>query len=345
MHLHHLRVPLAALTTLSLLAPAAEAQQGVFSYTGISGYVQLTVPGSSLGAISATLQNKSDHTSNADINNDWTPTVPQTPPTPDIPAQQTLTVPGAGWTADQWASGYLCYITDSSQGEEAFLVLGNTADTLTVQTNFNLLDASRPIPATTSISLRKAQTIGNLLGVGVDTDFTSQDKIYLWNGAGWTTYFVDANGNWRKIGSFFLANDDVVFPDEGLFVQRNTPADITLTFFGDVPDKAQITTMPGPGLQFVSSRYPVETTVGQLGFENLPNWQQNDNVYLWNGSGWVTYYFNPNFNGGVGAWFKVGSLFPAGGDIIPPDSALFVSRSSVAGLAESANFHTLPYTP
>lgn len=335
-----LRCSLPPLVAVALLAAPVHAQ---VSYTKASGYVQVTVAGNTLGAVSATLQNKSDHTSNSTINDDWVDSVPQTPPTPDIPAQQTVTVAGAGWDVDEWASGHLAYIVDSSGGEEAFLILSNTSDTLTIATDFDLLDATRSIPNVTSISLRKAQTVGDLFGVGAaNTDFTLGDKVYLWNGSGWTTYFLDGAYNWRKIGSFNPANGDVVYPDEGIFIERNDETDLTLTFFGDVPGLAQVTTMPGPGLQFVSSRYPVETTIGELGFHNLPNWQQGsggDLVYIWTGTGWSTYFHT------AGGWRKIGTFDTVDNDPVNPDSAIFVSRKGVSGLAESANFHTLPYTP
>jgi hypothetical protein len=329
------------------VAAPAEAQT---TYSTASGYVQVTVPGLSLGAISATLQNKSEHTSNATVNNDWVPLDTKGTPNPldDVPAHQTLTVNGAGWTPDQWISeGYLCYIVDSNGGEEAFLIVDNTADTITVQCEFNLLDVARDIPNTTSISIRLAQTVGGLLGAGAgNTDFTATDRVYLWSGTAWTTYFVDINFNWRKSGGGFATyNDDVVFPDEGFFIQRNNANDITFTFFGDVPGKAQVTTMPGPGLQFVSSRYPVGTTIGQLGFETLPNWLRGPNgdfVYIWTGVKWDTYFFDQN---GLG-WRKQGGGFGLfDNDPVPPDSGVFVSRKGVSGPAQSANRHELPYTP
>lgn len=327
----NLRRSLTPLAAVAFLTTAAEA---VESYTNAAGYVQITIPGSSLGTVSATLQNKSNHTSNATINADFTGTA------------QTLTVAGAGWTAGQWASeGYLAYVSDASNGEEAFLITGNTSDTITIQTDFDLLDVDRDIPAVTSISIRLAQTLGGLFGFGAETDFTSVDRVFLWTGGSWATYY-HASGNWRKIGGnlFETFNDELVYPDEAFFIQRNDTNSITFTFFGDVPSKAQVTTMAGPGLQMVSTRYPVETSIGQLGFETLPNWQQGsggDLVYLWDGGSWLTYYY------AGGAWRKVGgNLFETfDNDPVPPDSGVFVSRKGISGPAESANFHVLPYTP
>lgn len=328
-----IRFTLIPLAAVSLTTATAEAQ--ATSYTLAAGYVQVTVPGNSLGAISATLQNKSDHTSNATVNNDWTAGNPST---------QTLTVAGAGWTAGQWtSSGYLAYVCDSNGGEEAFLITSNTSDTLTIAAEFNLLAPERNIPTTASISIRLAQTVGGLFGVGANTQFTTADKVYLWDGSGWTTYRVNLAGNWTKIGFFGTVNNDVVFPDEGLFVQRNDAADIVFTFFGDVPGKAQVTTMPGPGLQFVSMRYPVATTIGQLGFETLPGWVKGtsgDLVYLWDGNGWVTYYYTT-----ANTWRKVGGFGTFENDPVAPDSAIFVSRVGTGTPAESANQHALPYTP
>lgn len=339
-----IRKTLTPLVAVTFLTVSAEAQ---ISYTLAAGYVQVSVPGNTLGAVSATLQNKSDHTSNSTINNDWIPLDDMGTPNPldDVPAQQTITVTNAGWTAGQWtSSGYLCYVADSAGGEEAFLILSNTTDTITIQSNFNLLDALRTIPVTASISIRKAQTVGGLFGVGAgNTDFTTADKIYLWNGAGWTTYFVNGSFQWFKSGSFFPANDDVIFPDEGFFIQRNDPANLTLTFFGDVPGKAQVTTMPSPQLQFVSMRYPVDTTIGDLGFHNLPNWvggQGGDLIYVWNGVSWTTYFYK-----GGGKWGKSGSFFDHETDPVLADTAVFSSRGGAATEANSANYHALPYTP
>jgi hypothetical protein len=340
-----IRKTLSPLVAVALLTVPAEAQ---VSYTGSSGYVQVTLTGSALTAVSATLQNKSDHTSNVTINADWVPTVPQVPPTPDIPAQQTATATGAAWTVDQWA-GYFFYVGDSTSGEEAFLILSNTADTVTFASRFDLLDAARSIPAVTSASIRAAQTIGGLLGSGPGTPFTVADKIYLWNGTGWTTYFYVPAGpalGWHKIGSVAVVDDDAVFPGEGLFVLLAQASDIVLTFFGDVPSKAQVTTMPGPGLQFVSMRYPVDTTVGELGFHNLPDWNRGgagDLLYLWNGAGWTTYFYLDAIGPLLAGWRKIGSVAIVDTDPVGADTAVFTSRKGISSLAESANFHALPY--
>ncbi len=340
-----IRKTLTPIAAVAILTTSAEATT---SYTLAAGYVQVNVNEGGLAAVSATLQNKSDHTSNATVNADYD----------SVAGTQTVTVTGAGWGANVFLGGYLCYIADSTGGEEAFLIESHTSDTLTILTTFDLLDVARTIPAATSISIRKGQTLATLFGAPPNTDIGTGDNLYLWSGGSWTTYYV-AGGAWRKIGGGFSTfNDDIVFPDEGFFIQRASGnGDLTLTFFGDVPGKAQVTTIPGPDaaapptqtvLQFLSGRYPVETTIGALGFENLPKWRAGaggDLVYLWSQTeGWVTYYYQTG-------WRKIGGGFATfENDVVPADSGLFVQRGKPAvgdpaTPAESANAHALPYTP
>jgi hypothetical protein len=93
---------------------------------------------------------------------------------------------------------------------------------------------------------------------------------------------------------------------------------------------------------FVSMRYPAGTTVGELGFENLPGWQAGsggDTVLLWNGTGWTTYWYQTN------SWRRTGSFLAVDDDPVEAHTAVFVDRGSQATLEESANVHPLPYAP
>ena len=325
--------PLAAVLFLTASVEANTA------YTLAAGYVQVNVAAGSLGAVSATLQTKSEHTSNADIG------AHSDNGTPGDPSDdtQSITVTGAGWTPGAFVN-HLCYVSEggANPGEEAFLITGNTSDTLSVLTDFDLMAVERNFPSTASITIREGHTLTTLFGE--PGEIGTGDLIYLWNGSSWVTYYYSI-GAWRKVGGGFGDfGDDIVFPDEGFFIQRDAAnGDLTLTFFGDVPGKAQITTITGPGLRFVSSRYPVDTRVRDLGFENLPNWVEGsggDLVYLWNGSSWVTYYYFLN------AWRKVGGGFgDFGDDAVLADSGIFVARDVVSTPQESANYHALPYTP
>ena len=84
------------------------------------------------------------------------------------------------------------------------------------------------------------------------------------------------------------------------FILRRGTTDLNLVFTGAVPTKPQVTTIPGNKLTMVASRYPVGTTVAQLGFHNLPGWQEGsastgDRFFLWDGSNWLTYYRSGGF--------------------------------------------------
>jgi hypothetical protein len=232
------------IVTLSATATPSGTVLGQNASSPAYGSVQLTIPGGTLAAVSATLGNELVHVSAGTVNDDWTAS----------PAEQTITLDDADCATDQWISAgpHLAYVSDASGNEEAFLILGNTEDEITIQAGFDLLDEDRDIPGATSVAIRRAHT------------------------------FV------------------------------------------------------------VSMRYPAGTTVGELGFENLPGWQAGsggDTVLLWNGTGWTTYWYQTN------SWRRTGSFLAVDDDPVEAHTAVFVDRGSQATLEESANVHPLPYAP
>ena len=304
------------------------------------GVVKVTIAaapanGTKLTAISATLRGAIAHQGTATSLGAFNPDAGSNPPNPD----QALTQTGAGWTTNQWTTEpHLCYIENAAGAEEAYLIKSHTADELTLATSFDFFSSRYP-SGTPTFRICKANTIGSLFGTTSATVpfkksifATSADNIYTWEGNGWATYYH--NGTiWKKVGGANSSSpeNDVVFPDEGLFILRRETSDITLTFSGSVPLKDQVSTITASALTFASTRYPLGSTIEQLGFHNNPTWKKSifatsaDKVYLWSGNGWITYYHN-------GTTWKV--IAPSGTSInvnapLPADSAIFVERGSV----------------
>lgn len=260
----------------------------------------------------------------------------------------TVTDSGASWSNAQWTSEpHLLYLTNAAGAEEAYLITSHTASTLTLSVGYDLTVryGDGASPGARSYSIVKANTFGGLFGtatVQVKTGgLADADLIYAWNGDNWVTYYHNGT-NWRRTGSFANANNDVIFPDEGVFYLRRGTTDLSFVFTGGVPVKPQITTIPGDKLTMVGNRYPVGTTVTQLGFHNLAGWQAGtvstgDRFYIWNGDNWNTYYYNGT------NWKRSGSFSDVDNEAIPANSMIFVLRTSAAGPADSANVHEMPY--
>lgn len=329
------------------LALSAGSLLNAETVTDPLGVVKITIAaapsgGTKLTAISATLRNSIAYHGTATSVGSYNADAGSNPPNPDQPITQT----GAGWTTNQWTTEpHLCYIENAAGAEEAYLIKSHTADTLTLATSF---DFSTRYTSTPTFRIVKAHTFGSLFGtdsVPFHTAASSADAdvIYAWDGADWSIFWHNGT-NWKKSGLFGSANDVVIFPDEGLFVLRTQDSAVTLTLSGSVATKPQISTIPGGAFTFISSRYPVGTTVGSLGFENLPNWlsaasvSDADKFYVWD-NGWAIYWHNGT------NWKKTGLFGSADNEPIAADSAIFVERISTSSAANSANSHTLPYNP
>ena len=183
------------------------------------------------------------------------------------------------------------------------------------------------------------------------------DNVLLFNQKNqtWDTFFNNGT-HWRQSGNLNPNLDNtVVLPDRGIFILRRSTSANNLTFLGTVPSTSEKTDIPGVGSTFVSTRFPVDLTLGGAGTTALnlqtqvANWQtgtsasQADNVLLWNATNktWDTFYFSSSTN----HWRQSGNLDPDIDDkVVPIGSAMFIlRRSSSSGISPTFT-KTLPYT-
>ena len=320
------------ITMAALLLGSSGLMAQTTAFTDPSGFTTVTIEPSSLNAFSVALRNPSSYAEEST----------------SITAAA-LTQAGASWAVDQWiADPHIVYITNENGGEEAFLITSHTADTLTLSSTFDLTSRYGDGAGVNArrFMIVKAQTFGSLFGtssVELQTgSLSTADLFYIWDDGGWVTYYHNAT-NWKKTGSFANANDDVIFPDEGMFMLRRGAVDLSFVFTGSVPTKPQVSTIPGGELTMLGSRYPVGTTVAQLGLQNLQGWQNGsvssgDRFFLWSDGTWLTYYYN-------GAnWKRSGSFSNVDDEAIPENTMIFVLRESAAAPANAGNTHEIPYT-
>jgi len=243
------------------------------------------------------------------------------------------------WTAAQWTTeAHLCYIENAAGAEEAYLITGmnETTGQLTLSTTF---DITTRYSATPTYRIVKAHTIGSLFGV-TNVLFHGDDRIYLWNGTSWIIYYYDGSKWVNALDPFTSANNVVVYPSEGIFIERTQATAIDLTFNGSVPTSNQISTISGPGLTFISSNYPVDTTLATMAIQDTVSWSGDDRLFIWNGSQWDSYLYDSS------NWYKVTDPFtPVNNTPVVADSAIFIKRQSTSTEEEAELTNPLPYAP
>ena len=306
-------------------------------YTIPQGYTEVTIAGASsagetkLTAISATLLQDVAYSGAVTIG--------------AYTDSQAASVAGASWTVTQWTDEpHLAYLSVAGNAaEKAFLILENTTSGgLTLAAESDLLVN---FPASSTIKIRKANTLSSIFSSGA-SDIDGADRIYIWDngkegGPGWSTFRYSSigGGNWVNVTASSLANDMVVYPDEGIFVQRAVTTDIQLKLFGEVPSVPQVASIEGTG--FLSSRVPVNTELQNLGIQGS-NWVAGDRVYIWNADGdvWEAHRYTDL---GGGLWLDILRGALSSKQIITPNSAVFVVRESETAAGDGEITTTLPY--
>ena len=320
-------------------------------YTIPQGYTKVTISGASavgekkLTAISATLLQDVEYSGALTIGsfNDN--------PDPDADTQSASVSGVTTWAADEWTSvPHLAYVTEADDlnnadgeppAEQAFLIMGNTTNGgLTLAATS---DMTVNFPANSTVKIRKANTLSSIFASGVQ-NVNENDRVFIWDDSSnsWVSfnYIPDGPGLW--IGPAGLSNDMVVFPEEGLFYSRTVTTDLELTLFGEVPAAPQLASIEGSG--FLSSRVPVNSTIGNLGVENS-NWNADfDRLYVWkpDDGDWDSYNFIP-IPGQAGLWLKGGA--PSNDDVVAAGSAVFLLRQTENAAGTGQVKTELPYNP
>jgi hypothetical protein len=120
-----------------------------------------------------------------------------------------------------------------------------------------------------------------------------------------------------------------------------------LTFYlvGRVPEVALRLFTPPGGFALLSSPYPTPMTLAQTGFASASGWQSGpspsvtDIIETYNGSGWLTYYYNGTH------WRQAGSLLNQDSSSNPAGQIFYVSRQSSPSPNLSFVLQPLTYAP
>jgi uncharacterized protein (TIGR02597 family) len=200
-------------------------------------------------------------------------------------------------------------------------------------------DSCEILPANTFGS-----TFGAIPGIGAGTTAggVAVDNVLVWNGTTYSTYYYHSTNNrWQR--ATLNATNTIIFPDDAVFFVRKLATALPVTLMGTVPSTAEKTELIGSSNNFISNRFPVDITLGTSGIENAPGWIKgttagaSDNVLIWNGANFTTYYYHSTNN----RWQR--STLNATATPLPAAEGFFVVRS--AGTSDTVLTQNLPYTP
>ena len=266
----------------------------------------------------------------------------------------TITLNSAAFTTNQFTTTpHLLRVKSGALTGKFLTILSHDATTLTLKEpnggTAGVPDANLTgLLANDTCEILPANTFGStfganaLIGSGTNAGDAGVDNVLIWNGNGYFTYYYNSNNNrWQK--ATVNATNTIIFPDDAVFFTRKVTSPLSLTFMGTVPSTSERTELLGSANNFMANRFPTDATLATSGIENTPGWVKggtagaSDNVLIWNGSGFFTYYFNDTNN----RWQK--ATVNAAGTSLPAASGFFVVRS--AGTADTVLTQSLPYTP
>jgi uncharacterized protein (TIGR02597 family) len=276
----------------------------------------------------------------------------------------TITSSGATWgTLSSTAAPHFIKISSGpaaspTQGVGRFFkISSNTSTVLTLENDgVNLSTVILPdsryqiFPAHTFASLFGSTTTSLLSGTPADADLIRIYRIVAPSTTpAWVTFWHNGT-EWRRIGSALSQNDTLVYPDEGMLLVRRGLSPITLSFVGCAPTTTEQTQIPGPDVTPLANRFPVDLTLGSLGLENLEGWKKDlspsvaDNVRIFDGATWLSYWYSPG-NGGtvVPGWKRIGASGDQAAVKISAGSSILVVRQSSSLGKNDILTQSLPY--
>jgi uncharacterized protein (TIGR02597 family) len=241
----------------------------------------------------------------------------------------TVTDSSATWTDSQFNGTNGAYYleilsvngsTTASGVGTNYTITATTASskTLTLETSL-----ASGITAPVVYGIRPFWTIGSVFGTSNSVGLqggtaTSADQVVLWNGTGYDTYYYQTSGlggtGWRKTGAASVdASGTAIFPDECFLVKRGQSSDVSFVLTGAL--KTGQTSVPiAYGMNFVGNIYGAAMTLASSGLYTGSSSTglaggtatSADQVLLWNGTGYDTYYYQTSGLGGTG-WRKTGA--------------------------------------
>jgi uncharacterized protein (TIGR02597 family) len=261
----------------------------------------------------------------------------------------TVTDNEATWANDAFngaAGAYYLEITSGSKAGTTYDITATNAGTKTITLAQNL---AAGVANGVTFKVRKHWTIASVFGAtnsaglqGGDSNTADQVFIYNPDFAAFTSYYYQGAGvfggvGWRTTDDAFTdVSANVVYPDDGLIVYRQSAGNLNVVLMGSV--KLGQTSIPiQPGFNLVSNVFAAPMTVASTGLytgnasTGLADGDSNtaDQVFVWNGVSYTScYYQGAGVFGGTGWRTTDDSFADASTTSIGVGTAFFVSRTN-----------------
>lgn len=273
----------------------------------------------------------------------------------------TITNSNAGWESGalaQASAPFIVLVTSGAAQGRMFLISSNTTDTLTVSSTDSAqvpdLTTLGIVPGTDTYSIYACGTLSSIFrtpeetGIQGGTSVNNADSITMSVNGAASTYFYKTDAvppRWSKVtlGSPDASNTPVL-PYYGIQYSRLPATGLSFVVTGAVPTKPRQVAVKNSGTTILSQFWPVESTLLELGIQNLPGWQSAatsataDTVLISSAGVASTYWFDGT------NWRKVTLGSPISDNVAIPigTSILITKKGSASGY--STFTQSVPYT-
>ena len=172
---------------------------------------------------------------------------------------------------------------------------------MTLTSGFNLVGSQFVKVGGSVQDIQDFTASGNTMP-GLDADSMFQTELLVWNGQGYDTYgWLDAddgtnnevpewNNSWLLYDMSALAELEMN-PGQGYWIKSESAGDVT--FAGEVPSEATITTEVVAGFNLLSNPFPEAIPIQNVTSADLPGLDADSmfqtELLVWNGQGYDTY--------------------------------------------------------
>lgn len=272
---------------------------------------------------------------------------------------QTISNSDAGWASgelSQPALPHFLKITSGAAAGRSFLIsttTENTATTLTIDASEATDLAALGIRAGAegdTYEIFAAGTLGNLFpvgsGVAGGSSVSNSDNLRIEkSGVAKIYYYNTTAERWTESAPGAPdASNVVIHPDSVILYGRRSREPLRLIIAGEVPRSTRRALVANSGVTYLSSAWPVSTTLLESGLQTLPGWVSAasaataDKVQLLDAGIWKSYYYD-------GAhWRQVTIGFPIKDtEVIPAGAGVMINRLGSAAGAQPID-QTPPYS-
>ncbi len=266
----------------------------------------------------------------------------------------------AGWSAGALStasSPTLIQITSGNATGRMFLIAtipANTADTVTISsTDAQQVDLTTiGLQAGNSYKILACDTLSTLFGtpgttgiLGGANSTVSDTVVLVFNGTAQTFFYSTSLSRWTRVaGGNPDATNTAVPPYYGIQYARLAASPLSFTFTGNVPTTGRQQSIGNSGITLLSQFFPTDTTLANLGIQNIAGWVSNasssvaDNVILVSAGSSSTYWFNGT------NWRRVAGGSPISDSVVvPPGTSIRINKKGAAS-GFSTLVQSLPYS-